>query len=244
MICPQAFLARQTLSALIIVLPSPRGWARRGGQAKRSPTALAPGVPSVRAGPPTKKNVSRRDAKTQRRGAEQHPDAHRVLLFSLRLCVFARASLSSREDTEVDGTMIKTTAVSGETGRAPATQRRSGVAARDGFGGFGKMRTWTHLSRRDSIRQPAGSTGPAGNVIGAFRPPSPVPFDATAADIQKRANTPRHAVIWLVHVVVSPRTLRARRTRGSYPETIESLVERPMWPSSGVRRGRSRVLSD
>ncbi|ESQ13098.1 MAG: hypothetical protein N838_34275 [Thiohalocapsa sp. PB-PSB1] len=31
----------------------------------------------------------------------------------------------------------------------------------------------------------------------------PVPFDATAAEIQKRDNTPRYAVIWIVHVVVS-----------------------------------------
>jgi hypothetical protein len=147
--------------------------ARLGSQrwtSEAKPNRASAGFPPVRAGPLKNKNVSRRDAKTQRRGAEQHADAHRVLVFSLRLCVFARASLSSRTDAEVDGTMISTTLSAGK----PAVRRQASVdqAWRRGTAsaGFGKMRTWTHLGLRDSIRRSAGA---AGNVIGASRSPFP-----------------------------------------------------------------------
>jgi hypothetical protein len=180
--------------------------ARLGSQrwtSEAQPNRASAGFPPVRAGPP-KKNVSRRDAKTQRRGAKQHADAHRVLVFSLRLCVFARASLFSRKDAEVDGTMISTTLSAGK----PAVRRQASIdqAWQRGTAseGFGKMRTLTHLGRNGSIPQPArpAKSGPAGKRDRCVPITFPVPFDATTAEIQKRDNTPRLAVIWLVHVVV------------------------------------------
>jgi hypothetical protein len=97
--------------------------------------------------------------------------------------------------------MIKTTLSAGKQ----AVRRQASVdqAWRRGTAsaGFGKMRTWTHLGRNGSIRRSAGPRGQRDRCVPIT---FPVPFDATAADIQKRDNTPRHAVIWLVHVVVSP----------------------------------------
>ena len=108
--------------------------------------------------------------------------------------------------------MIKTTRSAGKQAlrrQASADQaRRRGTAS----AGFGKMRTWTHLGRSGSIR---GSASRAAKRDLCVPITFPVPFDATAADIQKRNNTPRHAGIWVVHVIVSPpRPLRKTHAEG------------------------------
>jgi hypothetical protein len=118
--------------------------------------------------------------------------------------------------------MISTTLSAGK----PAVRRQASIdqAWRRGTAseGFGKMRTWTHLGRNGSIRQigTPRKKGPAGKRDRCVPITFPVPFDATTAEIQKRDNTPRHAVIWLVHVVVSPprpsRQTHAREFSGNH----------------------------
>ena len=106
------------------------------------------------------------------------------------------------------------TAASGETGRASASQGGSDVAARYRSGGCGRDPSLTPAARSDSIRltpdtdafsptgQDSDKNGPAGEAVGSSRPPDPRRFDAKDGDIQKRDNTSRQTVIWLVHVVV------------------------------------------
>jgi hypothetical protein len=122
-------------AALIIVPPSRRGWARRGGQAKRSPTAPAPGSPRPRRPAEEEECLAqrRKDAEKRSRAACGCTSSPCLLFASLRLCAsfsfFPRRRRGGRNDDQDHP-------VSGETGRAPASQRRSGVAARDGFGGI------------------------------------------------------------------------------------------------------------
>jgi hypothetical protein len=189
-----------------------RCWA--GWRIALSGIRASAGFPPVRAGPPKKKNVSRRDTKTQRRGAEQHAAAHRVLVFSLRLCVFARASHSSREDAEVDATMLKTTlSAAKQAVRRQASVNQAGRLRRDSAScGHRRIRAGTVAYGDRRPREPRGQRHRCVPIT------YPVPFDAMAADIQKRDNPQRHAVIWLVHVVVSIPRLSSHTHAGEFSE--------------------------
>jgi hypothetical protein len=148
--------------------------------------------------------VSRKDAKTQRR--EQNSTRMHIESLS-SLCV----SASLRELLFLPAKTQRWT----ERCSRPPCQRGNrpcaGKPASIRRGGAGRLRRDSARCGHGRIR--AGTVaygdrrirGPRGQRDRCVPITFPVPFDATAADIQKRDNTPRHAVIWLVHVVVSPR---------------------------------------